>query len=239
MTGRRGERRCRIGPLAAPAAPPIPHLHADFLTILPRIELHARISFRGPRCPDHRAEAVAETLALCWRHFVRLVERGKDPLAIPTVLAAYAARHVRCGRRLCGREKGKDVLSPLAQQRHGFSVEQLPTSMATSHEERYPVGAGQRRQDAWEERLRDNTVTPVVEQVCFRPDFPAWLATLSARERRLVRAMATNERTLDLGQRFGLSPARVSQLRRELLNDWRRFCGDRPGTGRRTRAAEA
>jgi len=171
---------------------------------------------------------VQETVALSWRYFVRLVERGKDPLAFPTVLAAYAARHVKCGRRLCGQEKGKDALSSLAQRRHGFAVEQLPTSTATSHEERYAVGAGQRRQDAWEERLRDNAVTPVLEQVCFRIDFPAWLACLTPRERRLVRAMAQGERTLDLSKRFALSPARVSQLRRELHNDWTRFCGGRP-----------
>jgi hypothetical protein len=159
---------------------------------------------------------------------VRLVQRGKDPLAFPTVLAAYAARHVRCGRRLCGQEHGKDVMSSLAQRRHGFAVEQLPASTATSFEERYATGVGQRRQDAYEERLRDNTVTPVPEQVCFRLDFPAWLATLSPRERRLVRAMTQNERTLDLSRRFELSPARISQLRRELHDDWQQFLGDDP-----------
>jgi hypothetical protein len=190
--------------------------------------LQARIYFRGLRCPTNQAEAVQETVALCWQYFLRLVERGKDPLAFPTVLATYAARHVKCGRRLCGQQNGKDVMSPLAQRRRGFAVEQLPASTATSFEERYTTGVGQRRQDAYEERLRDNTVTPVVDQVCFRLDFPAWLRTLTARERRLVRAMAQGERTLDLSSRFELSPARISQLRRELHNDWRRFLGDNP-----------
>jgi hypothetical protein len=119
----------------------------------------------------------------------------------------------------------KDVLSSLAQQRHGFGVESLPHWTASRHEERYGQVRGQRQQDALEERLRDNTQTPVPEQVCFRIDFPAWLTTLTPRERQLVREMAGNERTLDLGKRFELSPARISQLRRELHNDWRRFCG--------------
>jgi hypothetical protein len=211
---------------APAAATPVLGLHAAFLSMLPRIELQARVYFRGLRCPAHQAEAVQETVALCWRYFVRLVERGKDPLAFPTVLAAYAARHVKCGRRLCGQENGKDALSSLAQRRHGFAVEQLPPSTATSFDERYTTGVGQRRQDAYEERLRDNTVTPVLEQVCFRLDFPAWLGTLTLRERRLVRAMAQGERTLDLSRRFGLSPARVSQLRRELHDDWQRFLGN-------------
>ena len=201
-------------------------LQAAFLSILPRIERHARVYFRGLRCPHRKDDAVAETVALTWRWFVRLVERGKDPLSFPTVLAAYAARAVRCGRRLCGQGSGKDVLSPLARQRHGFAVEGLPCSVRAAHEDRYGVAGGQRRQDAWEERLRDNTQTPVPEQVAFRLDFPAWLDSLTPRERRLVGEMANSERTLDLSQRFALSPARISQLRRELHADWRRFLGD-------------
>ena len=213
--------------MAAAGAPtPLAHLHAAFRSILPRIELHARLYFRHLRCPQRQDDAVQETLALAWRWFVRLVERGKDPTTFPTVLAAYAARAVRCGRRLCGQGSGKDVLSPLAWQRHGFAVEGLPCSVRTAHDDRQGAVRGQRKQDAWEERLRDNTQTPVPDQVCFRLDFPAWLRTLTARERRLVRAMARNERTLDLAQRFGLSPARISQLRRELHNDWSRFLGD-------------
>ena len=142
------------------------------------------------------------------------------------MLASYAARAVRCGRRVCGQEKGKDVMSSLAQQRHGFGVEALPASLLSSFEERYTAARGQNQQDAFEERLRDNSQTPVPDQVCFRIDFPAWLTTLTARERRLVHDMANNERTLDLSRRFELSPARISQLRRELHNDWRRFCGE-------------
>jgi hypothetical protein len=192
------------------------HLHAAFLSILPRIELHARVYFRGLRCPQRRDDAVQETVAISWRWFVRLVERGKDPLSFPVVLASYAARAVKCGRRVCGQERGKDVMSGIAQQRHCFHVEPLSHSTASRYEERYGHVHGQRQQDAVEERLRDNTQTPVPDQVCFRIDFPAWLTTLAPRERQMVREMAGNERTLDLGQRFELSPARISQLRREL-----------------------
>ena len=127
-------------------------LHAAFLALLPRIELHARLYFRGLRCPHRRDDAVAETVALTWRWFVRLVERGKDPLTFPTVLAAYAARAVRCGRRLCGQGGGKDVLSPLARQRHGFAVEGLPNSVRAAHdaaedEAGVQLDAGQDRQE--------------------------------------------------------------------------------------------
>jgi hypothetical protein len=208
-----------------PVPAPLEHLHAAFLSVLPRIERQGLIAFRGLACPQTRDDAVAEVVALCWRWFVRLVGRGQDPLAFPVVLAGYAARAVKCGRRLCGQERGHDVLSGLAQRRHHFRVEALPPSTATAHPERYAAARGQRQQDVFEERLRDNTRTPVPEQVCLRLDFPAWLATLAPRERRMVRAMATDERTLDLSKRFELSLSRISQLLRALHNDGSRFGG--------------
>jgi hypothetical protein len=212
--------------MAAPTPTPSPsHLNTAFLSILPRIELHALVYFRWIRCPQRKADAVAETVAISWNWFVRLVERGKDPLSFPVMLASYAARAVRCGRRLCGQEKGKDALSSLAQQRHGFFVASLLHSVASRYEERYSQVHGQTKQDALEECLRDNTQTPVPDQVCFRIDFPDWLTTLTPRKRQIVRAMSDNERTLDLSQRFGLSPGRISQLRRELRDDWWRFWG--------------
>jgi hypothetical protein len=66
----------------------------------------ARVHFRGLRCPAHQAEAVAETLALCWKCFLRLVERDKGPLTFPSALASYAARHVSAGVTLPGRGAG-------------------------------------------------------------------------------------------------------------------------------------
>src|SRR5208282_4950435 len=70
-----------------------------------------------------------------------------------------------------------------------------------------------------------DTRTPVPEQAAFRIDFPEWLSTLTARERRIIAEMARNERTKDLSRRFQLSPGRISQLRREFHDAWRQFVG--------------
>jgi hypothetical protein len=191
---------------------------------VPRIESHGQVAFRGVRCPQRRADCIAEMVALCWLWFLRLVQRGKDPLGFPVVLASYAARQVKCGRGLCGQEKGRDALSGLAQRRHGFQVMALPHS-ATSYDRLGAVG-GQRKQDALEELLHDNAQTPVPEQVCFRLDFPAWRRTHARRTRRLMDDMMLGERTGDLARKYGLSPGRISQLRRDLHNDWRRFQGE-------------
>ena len=101
-------------------------LHARFLSFLPRIELHGRVCFRHLRFPHRRQDAIQEMVALCWKWFVRLAERGRDATRFPSALATYAAKAVRSGRRLTGMERAKDVLSPLAQQRQGFAVVKLP-----------------------------------------------------------------------------------------------------------------
>ena len=202
-------------------------LHARFLLILPRINLHARIAFRHLPPGPKRDDALAEATGLAWKWYVRLVERGKDPHKFPSTLASYATRAVRSGRKVCGQEKAKDVLSPLAQQRHHFSVESLPSSTAASHQ-RLGTIHGQRHVDAYEDRLKDNTLTPVPEQAAFRVDWPTWLATRTARDREIIQEMGKNERTQDLASKFGVSPARISQLRRDYHQDWCGFCEDAP-----------
>jgi hypothetical protein len=187
-------------------------LHATFLSILPRIELHGRVYFRHKNA-NMREELTAEMVGLCWKWFLRLIERGKDPTAFVSALATFAARAVNSGRRVCGQERSKDVLSPSAQKRHGFVVERLPD---------YCTLAG----TSLEEALVENTATPVPEQVSFRLDFPQWRLTRCYRDRAMIERMMLGERTLDLANQFGISPARVSQLRRELHDDWRRFCGE-------------
>jgi hypothetical protein len=200
-------------------------LHASFLAILPRIERHGRIYFRH-LSPHRRADAVQEMRALGWKWLLQLHEHGKDPACFLKAFTTYLARAVNSGRRLAGRAKAKDVLNPHAQRRHGFQVEHLPTFLRSSHEHLYSSPLGQELQDALEERLCDNTITPVVDQVMFRLDFIAWLRTLTPRERRIVRAMMRNERTTDLSKKFEVSAGRISQMRRELQVSWCRFCGD-------------
>jgi hypothetical protein len=201
-------------------------LHARFLLILPRIELHGRIYFRHLRCRHRKADLLQEMRALAWKWFLSLHRRGRDPLDFVAGFVSLLARAVHSGRRLAGMLRAKDVANPAAQGRHGFRLEPLPVAPRAGHERLYASPRGQELHDAFEERLRDNTITPVVDQVQFRIDFPAWLKTLTGRERRLVRVMARGERTLDLSRQFEVSPARISQLRREFQEGWERFTAD-------------
>jgi hypothetical protein len=155
---------------------------------------------------------VAEVVAIAWKWHLGLAQRGKDATQFPATLATFAARAVRAGRRLCGRERSRDVLSPTAQRQHLFVVERLPEGSALSS-------------NPLTEALRDNMQTPPPEQASFRIDFPRWLKTRSERDRRLAEDLMTGERTLDVSSKFGLSPGRISQLRRAFHDDWQRFCG--------------
>ncbi len=122
-----------------------------------------------------------------------------------------------------GQEKAKDALSPRAQNRHGFTVESLPHSLQTTMQERYGEPRGQYKQDVLEERLHDNCVTPIPDQVSFRIDFPAWMRTRTERDRRIIDDMIRDEGTGALATKYGVSLARISQLRREYLLDWLAF----------------
>jgi hypothetical protein len=186
-------------------------LHATFLTILSRIELHGRCFFRHKK-PDKRDEAIAEMVALAWKWFRALAERGKDATEFPTALARFAAQAVHNGRRLCGQERINDVLSPRAQKEHNFTVVSLPEGSSLHG-------------NVFDEALIDNTRTPPPDQVAFRLDFPAWRLTRSDRDRRVIDDLMLGERTVDAAQRYGLTAARISQLRHEYHLDWRRFCG--------------
>src|SRR6185312_12802038 len=113
-------------------------------------------------------------------------------------------------------ERSKDVISPLAQARHSFAVASLPEGSSLDG-------------NVLDVALHDNTRSPVPDQVAFRFDFPAWLNTLSERDKRVADDLMLGERTLDVARKHGLSPGRVSQLRREFMERWRAFFGEDPG----------
>ena len=66
--------------------------------------------------------------------------------------------------------------------------------------------------------------TPIPDQAAFRIDWPAWMQTQTERDRRIIDDLMAGERTFDVSQKYGLSPGRISQLRRRLHDDWEVFC---------------
>ena len=85
-------------------------LQERFLKKLPRIEAHAKFAFRRVGCPHAREDLEAETIALAWSTFVRLIDRGKNPDQFITTLAMRCAQAVRSGRRVAGGFRKREAM---------------------------------------------------------------------------------------------------------------------------------
>jgi hypothetical protein len=189
-------------------------LQASFLAIvLRRVLSHGRVYFRHLKCRHRKEDALQEMIALTWLWHLCLAEKGRDATCFSTALATYAARAVRCGRRLVGQERAKDVLSPRAQQEQHFALEKLPDFSTLGGS---PL----------EEALHDNTKSSPDAAACFKLHFTAWLASLSERDHHMVEDLMLGERTLDVADKYGVCPGRIAQKRREFFHDWRAFCGE-------------
>jgi len=178
-----------------------------FETMLPAIRKIATFAFRKVR-PALRQEMLADVFANAYAAFVRLVERGLDRLAYPTVLAKFAIRQVWAGRKTGCRQNVLDVMSSHAQRRKGFSVRPLCEQNAAGH---------------WEELVvEDRRATPA-EIASLKIDFSDWLGKLERFKRAVALRLAAGDTTADAARRFKLSPGRISQLRQELCAEWNAF----------------
>jgi hypothetical protein len=179
-----------------------------FLGLVPQIRNYAAPAFRTLRRDDHE-NTVQETIAQAFFLFVRLMHRGKQDPVFPTVLARFAICRVRQGRTLGTPLNSSDALSDYAQLRRSFNIDR-------------PDQYDSRRQRRLESLIEDHR-TPVIDQVWFRMDYPEWLSRLSFRRRRIAESLASGDSTNAVARQFRLCPARISQIRRELLESWEKF----------------
>jgi hypothetical protein len=149
---------------------------------------------------------------LAWKRFLSLTQRGKDPTTFFTALALRCSQAVRSGRRLAGSDASKDVLSPMARKRFGFTVGELDDQS--------------REDDPLAEALAENTQSEVPDQAAFRIDFPRWRRGFGERNGRVLDALMVGRGTGEVAECFGLSQARVSQMRREFQDSWVAFHAD-------------
>ncbi|MEX1224392.1 MAG: hypothetical protein WEA31_07580 [Pirellulales bacterium] len=182
-----------------------------FLSMLPRIQRLARRAFRD--ClSEQRDELVAEVVANSYCAFIRLVERDKQDVAFATPLANFAIRQVRCGRRVGAKLNVRDISSPHSQLVHDIYQVRL---------DRYNAKTGD-----WHEVLVEDRRASPADIAAVRIDFAAWLRSLPDRLRRIALFLASGETTSAAAKQFGLTPGRISQMRRELMAAWEAFHGE-------------
>jgi hypothetical protein len=198
-------------------------LQNAFISLLPKIQKHAQISFRHLACADQRADRMAESVALAWKWFLRLDELGKDVNQFPMVFIYLVVKGVRSGRRLAGQERQRDILSKVAQVRNDFLVESLSEESEPVMETTAGRHGSMRR--VVKESLQANTHTSIPEQVAFRLDWHQFFRSLPARDRRMIKFLSVGHRPERAALQFGVSRTRVSQLRKKWRRQWRAFRG--------------
>lgn len=196
------------------ASNPISTEHRQqFLKMLPKIRLHARVAFRHLD-PEAKQEAIQDVICNAWKAFVALVNRGKADLAYATPLAMYGVRQHRDHRRVGAKLNIRDVLSSYCQNRKHLTVERL---------DRFD-----HKEDVWLEVLLEDRHAGPFDIVRTKLDFAGWLRSLPVRLRRIAKFLANGGTTSDAAEKFRVSAGRISQIRRELKEAWDRFVGNVP-----------
>jgi len=180
---------------------------SGFLNILPAIQNNAQIQFR--RLPaDRREEAIQEAIAAAAVSYQVLAAKGRAHDAHPSTIATHAVQHVRSHRHVgASQEAARDVMSSVARRRHGFKLD-----FGNCH--------------GLQNMLSSSGRADVPELAAFRVDFDRWFSMFAKRDQRIITALASGEFTKAVAERFGISPARVSQLRRRYERQWLVFQGE-------------
>ena len=203
IAAQRNSRMPGVGPL----------WHQHFLAILPQVRKQAYFAFRRTG-HEAKEELVAEVIANVYCAIARLAERNKLDTAYPTTLAHYAIRHVRCGRLIAAKSNREDVSSRRAQLASRIVLDRL---------DQFDSAKG-----VWREILVEDRQAGPADTAAARIDVSAWLMSLTHRHRTVAIALARGEATAAVAEMCGMTPGRVSQLRKELRQSWNLF--QRTGT---------
>jgi hypothetical protein len=191
-----------------------------FLKLLPAVKTHAAIQFRHLNRTD-REEAIAEAAASAFLNFETANRNGTSHRITPGTLAHYAVLHVWSGRHSGGSVDGKnDVMSRVAQRRHGFKVVGLPWNSEHVYDcLRDPTSP------VWKQVLLEDKATPVLDQAAFRIDWSMFLGQQTDRTRSCMALLAEGHKRCEVADRMGTTPPAVTQRMARVEREWDRFQG--------------
>ena len=162
------------------------HTHT-FTALLPEMQRMAAAAFRHLD-PEAQEEAVQNTLALTWKAFHALIEQGRadEPDIVKSCLW-FSIKQTRVGRKVEGESRAKDIHKNSHRGRAKFEMVELTQFVSDE--------------------------APVPDQVSFRIDVPAFLATLSDRQQRMAEALMNGSTTSEVADTFKVTASAVSQFR--------------------------
>jgi hypothetical protein len=186
--------------------------HDDFVRrVLPAVERAVNGQFAHFR-PDVRAEARQDAAGRAWLNFLRLIEKGLDPLEHVGACVFVAVRDEMSGQHLQGCETVNDLLSPKARQLHGFRLHSLDQPTRGSPVPAYLDNAALRH--GWDR---------IPERVAFRLDFAAWRLRWDDFHRRVIDALAAGADMPTACRRFGFGHSCYWNYRTRYRQDWEQF----------------
>ena len=174
----------------------------NFVTMLPEIKQKLRLAF----CrldPEACEDAIEEGIVHSLLAYVRLHEQGRTEVATASSLAWYSSRQVKRGRPAGNRMNSKEPLSRYGQLCNGIQVDQT--------------------QGQWIDTLVEDKRASVADQVAAKLDVGAWFATLTRKMRQIAKDLAFGCSTSEVANKYGVTPGRISQLRRTLEESWLAF----------------
>jgi hypothetical protein len=174
---------------------------AIFEDRLPEIERLARFNFRHLD-PDAREEAIQNAVVLAYLSWTRLAEVGKTGEDCFKTVVWWACKHTHRGRQGggCGKRKAKCVMDYARRRKGNVAIE-------GGIDLSYFVG---------------RTAT-IPDAVAFRLDMPAFLATLTPRDREIAHDLASGMGTSEVARKRGVTPAAISQFRTRFRKKYDEF----------------
>lgn len=170
-----------------------------FSAIVPDLIKMASVQFRDLD-PDARDEAVANTLALTWHGYVSIIRQGRgDEPGIVRSILWYSVKQTRAGRS-------------------------VPTGIPAKPKDVFVYARrGRIKLESVELREYVSDETPVPDAVAFRLDFPAFLATLSDRQREVAVDLLSGMGTGECAAKHLVTPAAISQTRARIADQYAEF----------------
>jgi len=177
----------------------------SFVTMLPEIEQKLRLAFSRLDL-EAREDAIEEGIVHSLLAYARLHEQGRAHVATASSLAWYSSRQVKRGRPTSGKMNGKEPLSRYGQISNDIEVERQPNN--------------------WIDAMVEDKRASVEDQVAAKLDVGAWFATLTKRMKEVAKDLAFGCSTSEVARKQGVTPGRISQLRRTLEESWAAFQQD-------------
>ena len=188
------------------------HWRDHFLLLLPKIESYANWAFRHLDV-EARGNAVSDVIANAWVAFDRLVKAGKSSLVYPTVLARYGVAQFNEGRRVGTSTNTRDVTSPAAKRKHQHQIASINRCDDDN--------------ESWKSIVVEDRSAGPAEIAQVRIDFDAWLDSLTEKQQRAANLMCEGSSTSELSENIGVTSGRISQIRRELEQNWQQFIAEK------------